>query len=107
MVYELGHTIDSGSSYATAHRLEEMYASQKHADTWRPGETDDIAWETNRVARAEVYEALGIPVEPCQPEENSCANALKGPYRAGRCLDCQRPHSGGLTATHKSGSWPD
>jgi hypothetical protein len=55
-----------------------MYASQKEADSWKPGGTDDIAWESNQLARSEVYKALGITVEPCQPEVDSCAHAPQG-----------------------------
>jgi hypothetical protein len=79
VVYELEDTVDSGNPDATAHKLEQMYASQKDADTWKPGGTDDIAWESNQLARSQVYGALGIPVEPCQPDANSCANAPQGP----------------------------
>jgi S1/P1 Nuclease len=80
VVYRLEDTVDSGSSDATAHKLEQMYASQKDADSWKPGGTDDIAWESNQIARSEVYKALGIPIEPCQPDANSCAYAPEGPF---------------------------
>ncbi len=78
MVYRLEDSVDSGSPTATARKLEQIYANQKDADSWKPGGTDDIAWESNQLARTEVYKALGIPVEPCQPDVDSCANAPQG-----------------------------
>jgi len=79
IVYELEDNVDSGTPASTAHQLEQIYAAEKAADAWKPGETDDIAWESNQVARTQIYAALGIPVEPCAPENNSCDNAPKGP----------------------------
>ena len=38
----------------------------------------DIAWESNQLARAQIYQALGIPVEPCEPEVNSWVCAPGG-----------------------------
>jgi hypothetical protein len=79
VVYALEDSVDSGNSDATAHKLEQMYASQKDADWWKPGETSDIAWESNQVARTQIYQALGIPIEPCEPNVHSCAHAPAGP----------------------------
>jgi len=62
VVYRLDNSMDSGSPDTTAHKLEQLYASQKDADSWRPGGTDDIAWESNQLARAQIYQALGIPI---------------------------------------------
>ena len=53
-----------------------MYASQKDADSWKPGSTGDIAWESNQVARTQIYQALGLP---CEPDVHSCAHAPAGP----------------------------
>jgi S1/P1 Nuclease len=79
VVYRLEDSVDSGNPDATAHKLEQLYASQKDADSWKPGGTSDIAWESNQVARAQVYQALRIPVEPCEPEANSCVHAPGAP----------------------------
>jgi hypothetical protein len=79
VVYALEDSVDSGNPDATAHKLEQVYASQKNADSWKPGQTADIAWESNQVARTQIYQALGIPVEPCEPDNNSCVNAPGGP----------------------------
>ena len=70
----LERSIDSGSPEATAHRLEQHYASERATDAWIPGRTDDIAWESNRIARSEIYMALGIPVEPCEPPAGLCSH---------------------------------
>jgi hypothetical protein len=79
VVYRLEDSVDSGNPDATAHKLEQLYAGQKDADSWKPGGTDDIAWESNQLARAQIYQALRIPVEPCEPGVNSCAHAPGGP----------------------------
>jgi hypothetical protein len=79
VVDKLEDSVDLASPATTAHKLEQMYAGQKAADSWKPGETDDIAWESNQIARSQIYEALGIPVEPCQPDLHSCTQALNGP----------------------------
>jgi hypothetical protein len=79
IVYRLEDSVDSGIPATTAHKLEQIYATQKDVDSWKPGETDDIAWESNQLARSQIYAALGIPIEPCQPNVDSCANAPHGP----------------------------
>jgi hypothetical protein len=33
----------------------------------------------NQLARTQIYQALGIPVEPCEPSLNSCAHPPEGP----------------------------
>ena len=79
MVYALENSVDSRTPNAAAHKLEQLYASQKNADSRKLGQTADIAWESNQVARTQIYQALGIPVEPCEPDNNSCVNAPRGP----------------------------
>ena len=78
VVYRLEDSVDSGSPTTTAHKLEQIYAAQKGADSWKPGEAEDIAWESNQLARSEIYKALNIPIEPCQPDVDSCTNAPRG-----------------------------
>jgi hypothetical protein len=39
-----------------------------------PGHTDDVAWESNQIARSDIYAALQIPVEPCEPPAAVCSN---------------------------------
>ena len=114
VVYRLEDSVDSGNPGATAHKLEQMYASQKDADSWKPGGTDDIAWESNQLARSEVYKALGIPVEPCQPEVDSCVNAPQGPVdldsaymdKAGTIAGQQLAKAGFRLASLLNSLWP-
>jgi hypothetical protein len=70
IVRRLEYSIDSGRPETTAHKLEKTYASEQAADSWIPA--DDVAWESNQVARTDIYAALHIPVEPCQPALNAC-----------------------------------
>jgi hypothetical protein len=72
IVRRLEHSIDSGRPDTTARRLEQIYASEKAFDVWIPGDTDDIAWESNQIARSDIYAALRIPVEPCDPPAAMC-----------------------------------
>jgi hypothetical protein len=58
VVYALEDSVDSGNPDATAHKLEQLYAGQKDTDSWKPGGTADIAWESNQVARTQIYQAL-------------------------------------------------
>ena len=74
IVRRLEHSVDSGRPDTTARRLEQKYASEKALDAWLPGHTDDIAWESNQIARSDIYAALNIPVEPCHPPAAMCRN---------------------------------
>jgi hypothetical protein len=65
IVRGLENSIDSGRAETTAYRLEQTWASERSLDVWRAGHTDDIAWESNQIARADIYAPLHIPVEPC------------------------------------------
>ena len=64
----------AGTPEATARKLEQTYAAEKALDAWIPGHTDDIAWESNQIARSDIYAALKIPVEPCDPPAALCSN---------------------------------
>jgi nuclease S1 len=77
VVRRLEYDIDSGRPVTTAHKLERKYAAEKDADSWIAA--DDIAWESNQVARSDIYDALHIPVEPCQPTANVCINPAGHP----------------------------
>jgi S1/P1 Nuclease/Metal binding domain of Ada len=74
IVRNLERTVDSGSPETTAHKLEQKYASERPMDVWIRGRTDDIAWESNQIARSEIYVALRIPIEPCEPPAGRCGN---------------------------------
>jgi len=73
IVRRLERDIDSGRPEATAHRLEQTYAAERETDSWIPA--DDIAWESKQIARADIYDALRIPLEPCEPAVDVCRNA--------------------------------
>jgi hypothetical protein len=70
VVRRLEYKLDSGRPETTARRLERMYSAERNADSWIAA--DDIAWESNQLARADIYSALQIPIEPCQPTVDVC-----------------------------------
>ena len=72
VVRRLEYSVDSGRPETTARRLESTYAAEIAADSWIAA--DDIAWESNQLARADIYAALQIPIEPCEPTVNLCRN---------------------------------
>jgi nuclease S1 len=74
IVKHLEYTIDYGRALTTAHKLERTYAAEQASDAWISA--DAIAWETHEVARSDVYDALRIPLEPCQPAVNLCLNPV-------------------------------
>ena len=75
VVHRLEDSIDSGRPETTAHKLERTYAAEKEGDPWIPA--DDIAWESNQIARSDIYAALKLPVEPCEPPAALCSNKPK------------------------------
>lgn len=77
VVRRLEYDVDSGRPETTAHKLERTYAAEREADSWLAA--DAIAWESNQVARSDIYAALQIPIEPCQPTANVCRNPLGRP----------------------------
>jgi hypothetical protein len=72
IVRRLEYSIDSGKAEATAHKLEQTYAAESATDSWIP--VDDIAWESNQIARSEIYGALKLPVEACGSANALCRN---------------------------------
>ena len=77
VVRGLEYDIDSGRPETTAHKLERTYAAEREADSWIAA--DAIAWESNQLARSDIYGALQIPIEPCQPTINACLNPAGRP----------------------------
>jgi hypothetical protein len=63
-----------GTPETTARRLEQTYAGEKALDAWIPGRPEDVAWESNQIARSDIYAALQIPVQPCEPPAAVCSN---------------------------------
>jgi hypothetical protein len=74
IVRGLEDRIDTGRPQTTARLLEQTYASDKSRDVWLPGHTDDIALESNEIARTDIYAALHLPVESCAAPEALCRN---------------------------------
>jgi len=74
VVRRLEYSVDSGRPGATARRLERTYAAESKTDSWIPAA--DIAWESNQIARSDIYAALHIPIEPCRPTADLCLNPL-------------------------------
>jgi S1/P1 Nuclease len=64
---------------ATARRLEAFYPAVGDRARWKPGESEQIAWESHQLAVTDVYYALGIPERPCSPQ--SCDPATRTPVR--------------------------
>jgi hypothetical protein len=63
---------------ATARKLEALYPAAGDLATWKPGESEQIAWESHQLAESEVYRALGIPVRACVLDA-SCDPATRAP----------------------------
>jgi S1/P1 Nuclease len=78
MLEKLEHTLHADTAMATAHQLEKLYSAEKD-DAWRAHEIDDIAWESHQLAASDIYEALNLPIEPCEPAADSCAHAPTDP----------------------------
>ncbi len=72
VVRRLERDVDSGRPETTARKLEQIYTAEKETDRWIPA--DDIAWESKQVARADIYAALQIPIEPCEPTVEICSS---------------------------------
>jgi hypothetical protein len=64
---------------ATAHKLEALYPATGEA--WKPGESEQIAWESHQLAETDVYQALGIPERSCSL--HSCDTATQTPIKLG------------------------
>jgi hypothetical protein len=44
---------------ATARKLEALYPAATDLARWKPGESEQIAWESHQLVEADVYRALG------------------------------------------------
>jgi hypothetical protein len=62
---------------ATARKLEALYPAASDDTSWKPGESEQIAWESHQLAETGVYRALGIPERPCTL--HSCDPATSTP----------------------------
>jgi hypothetical protein len=103
VVTVLEKQLETDQPEATAHKLEVLYPATDDLKTWKPGESEQIAWESHQLAETDVYDALGIPERPCtlhscDPETSTPVYVkprLHGP-RGGRLLatNSQKPGTG-------------
>jgi hypothetical protein len=63
---------------ASARKLEALYPATADLKTWKPAESEQIAWESHQLAETDVYDALGIPVRP--RELHSCDPGTSEPF---------------------------
>ena len=84
---------------ATARKLEALYPATGDLMTWKPGESEQIAWESHQLAESDVYRALVIPERPCSL--HSCDPATNSPVvmnfgiHGARRASCGAPTSEG------------
>ncbi|HYK65174.1 MAG TPA: S1/P1 nuclease, partial [Patescibacteria group bacterium] len=95
VVRHLEYSIDSGRVTTTAHKLEQTYAGEQPSDNWTSA--DDIAWESHELARSDIYGALRIPAEPCQPSVNLCIDPMRYPVE----LDSSYMNASATIAGHQ------
>ena len=68
IVRRLEHSIDSGRPDNDRPKIWNRYTQARKRSIFGFRDTpDDIAWESNQIARSDIYVALRIPVEPCDP----------------------------------------
>jgi hypothetical protein len=79
VVVEMEQQLGTHSPEATAKELEHLYPVTSNPESWPPGSSERIAWESHLLAESAVYEALGIPQKPCMPD--SCAPGTSSTVR--------------------------
>jgi hypothetical protein len=62
--------LETDEPETTARKLESLYPTAGDLVTWKPDESEQIAWESHLLAETDVYGTLGIPERPC--ELHSC-----------------------------------
>jgi hypothetical protein len=77
MVTKLENNLDSGSPRKTARDLEAIYSNDRDQVVWNSNSAADFAWHSKQLARSQIYDALRIPLEPCEPKIRSCLDAPK------------------------------
>ena len=80
---------------ATARELEALYPATNELMIWKPGESEQIAWESHHLAETDVYHALGIPESPC--ELHSCDSATRTAITLSLSYMIARPGSQGVS----------
>jgi hypothetical protein len=97
---------------ATVLKLEALYPAAGDLATWKPSESEQIAWESHQLAEADVYRALAIPERPCAP--HSCDPATSTPItlssaymeREGQVAGRQLAKAGHRLAALLNQIWP-
>jgi hypothetical protein len=74
---------------ATARKLEALYPAANDETSWKPGESEQIAWESHQLAESDVYSALGIPERP--RSLHSCDPATQTPINLSSAYSTTRP----------------
>jgi hypothetical protein len=85
---------------ATARKLEALYPDTRDLATWKPGESEQIAWESHQLAKSDVYRALGIPERGCSM--HSCDTATNTPVTmSSSYMDREAQVAGRQLARHR------
>jgi hypothetical protein len=79
VVVEMEQQLGTRSPEATAEKLEHLYPAASNPESWQPGSSEQIAWESHRLAKSAVYKALGLPQRPCLPD--SCDPGTRATVR--------------------------
>ena len=69
--------LGTSDSEATARKLESLYPADGELLTWKPGKSEQVAWQSHQLAERDVYSELAIPEPPC--EMHSCDPASRTP----------------------------
>jgi hypothetical protein len=77
VVVVLEKQLETQNPESTAHKLEALYPATDDDKTWKPDESEHIAWESHQLAESDVYRELGIPEKPCSL--HSCDPSTKTP----------------------------
>jgi len=78
LVQQVENAVDAGTVQATARKLETKYGPEKATFAWQPDGTAAVAWESTGIARKEIYTALPLPEQSCEPNLASCQNVHAG-----------------------------
>ena len=77
VVAVLEKQLETDQPKVTARKLEALYPAASDLSTLKPGESEQIAWESHQLAESDVYRPLGIPEKACNLD--SCDPATRTP----------------------------
>jgi S1/P1 Nuclease len=77
VVVVLEKQLGTAAPEATARKLEVLYAHAANSFKWRPGSSNQIAWQSHEIAKTEIYDALRVPERPCTLDQ--CDPATRTP----------------------------